>query len=136
MAGPETAGALRRYVLFQIPGTVLLGVALWYGVERQWLSLGVAALLGLAWVVKDALLYPALRPAYLPDQNDPGAALRGMQGVARDAFTEPNRAGYVAIGPELWRAVLDADSGPVFAGDPVRVCAVRGLQLVVERIRD
>lgn len=132
----QTAGALRRYVLFQLPGTALLATALWYGVEREWLSLLVATLILVAWVLKDALLYPALRTAYLPDENDPGAELRGKHGIARDALTEPDRAGYVKIGPELWRAVLDDNSGPVSAGDPVRVCTVRGLQLVVERIRD
>ncbi len=132
----ESRGALRRYTLLQIPGAALLGLALWYGVEREWLSLRVAILVWIAWVVKDALLYPALRLAYLPDRDDPGAALRGKPGVARDPVPADPGEGYVHVGPELWRAVRADDSPPIASGDPIRVCDVRGMRLVVERFRD
>ncbi len=136
MAAVDTSGSLRRYVLFQIPGAGLFAIALWYGVEREWLAGRVAVLLWLGWLLKDALFYPALRSAYVPDHNDPGASLRGQRGLAHDTWGRPAREGYVTIGPELWRAVPDENSAPIAAGDAIRVRAVRGLKLVVERIQD
>ncbi len=136
MEAGETRGALRRYTLLQLPGAALLALALWYGVEREWLSTRVAVLVWVAWVVKDALLYPALRLAYLPDRDDPGATLRGKPGVARDPVPAHPGEGYVHVGPELWRAIRDDASPPIDAGDAVRVRDVRGMRLVVERIPD
>ena len=46
------------------------------------------------------------------------------------------RTVFRTIGPELWRAVPDENSAPIAAGDAIRVRAVRGLKLVVERIQD
>jgi membrane protein implicated in regulation of membrane protease activity len=132
----NASGTLRRYILFQIPGAALLAIALWYGVEREWVGARVAVLLWIAWIAKDALLYPALRTAYTPDRDDPGSELRGKRGIAREALGPSAREGSVTLGPELWRAVLDENSAPVAAGEPVRICGVHGLQLVVERIRD
>lgn len=126
-------GSLRRYVLFQIPGAALLASALWFGVSQTWLSPMLAVLLWALWVVKDALLFPVLRHAYTPDHDDPGAALRGQTGVARDSLTGEAPEGWVKLGPELWRAVLDRGSAPVAAGEAVRVCDVRGLCLVVTK---
>ncbi len=134
MSGLDTSGTLGRYVRFQIPGWGLAAIALWYGVDREWLAARTAVWIWIAWALKDFLLYPALRSAYTPDRDDPGAGLRGRRGTARDALGHAPREGFVAVGPELWRAVLAEDSAPVGAGDPVRVREVRGLQLVVERI--
>jgi hypothetical protein len=53
-----------RYWLLQIPGWVLL-VALLFG-AREWLGISttLALLVFMAWLVKDAAIYPWLRPHY------------------------------------------------------------------------
>jgi membrane-bound serine protease (ClpP class) len=58
-------------------------------------------------------------------------ALVGQTGVARSAL-EPE--GQVLVQGELWRAV--ARAGPVQAGERVRVAAVNGLTLTVERVEE
>ncbi len=55
-------------------------------------------------------------------------ALVGTTGVAQQPLT-PN--GQILVHGELWQAESNA---PVDIGDPVRVCDVRGLTLLVERI--
>lgn len=133
-AGPVRAGSARRYALFQIPGALLLASALWFAAEREWVGGRLALLLWGLWVVKDIALYPVLRSAYTPDHDDPGETLRGREGVARDAIGPRDRIGYVALGPELWRAVLAEESALVATGDRVEVREVRGMTLVVRRV--
>lgn len=124
---------LARYLLFQIPGMGLAGIALWlladWGIVTPRLAWGLFAL----WLLKDVVLYPMTRIAYGHQRGPHGAeALVGASGVAQQAL-EPGGAGYVRVGAELWKARLDADapSHGVASGDLVRVTAVRDLTLLV-----
>ena len=119
---------LRRYLLFQIPGLLLLVGALvaatrWWGLSVEW----AFAIVG-AWIAKDAVLFPIVRRAYEPD----GAAPHGPIGAHGIADTAIDPEGWVHVGPERWRARRAPDAaGPIPAGSAVRVVGLRGHELVV-----
>lgn len=119
----HTRRVIVRYVLFQVPGTVLLGVAL-VAASRMWdLPAWLALLILGLWMLKDALLFPFVRKAYEPH----GTELPGPEAVVTDALAPE---GYVRVGGELWRARLRRGEAP--PGTRVRVTDIRGLTLVVE----
>ena len=128
---PDTLGPppLRKYVLLQLPGFALAAGALALLVLYLELSPRLAALLLLAWVVKDAVLYPLVRTAYEPGHPDGAGALLGALGIARERL-DPE--GYVRVGAELWRASVADEHRPIEAGAAVRVVAVQALTLRVE----
>ncbi len=118
---------LLRYALFQLPGLAVaaaLAYALW-----EWARVpGWVAIAGIvAWVAKDAALYPFLRRAHEPTREG-AAALVGRRGVTRRRL-DPR--GTVAFGVELWRAETEPARGPIEAGATVRVVDARGLVLIV-----
>lgn len=117
------------YMMLEAPGWVLAGVVLGFFVQTEDLTLRVAVLLFALWVIKDFVLYPILRVAYVESSPDGTEGLVGALGTARERL-DPE--GYVRVGSELWRAVLTRDAAPVEAGASVRVLAVRNLTLQVE----
>lgn len=116
---------LGRYLLWQVPGWLLIGLAVF----------GIAAAIGLPWwlaalavglaAAKDLALYPAMRPAFEP----PASPLPiGARGEAVQALTP---LGYIRVRGELWRArARTAD--PVPPGRRVVVVAACGLTLIVD----
>ena len=121
--------AMLRYTLFQIPGLALAGVALVAAVEWAGLSRSLALILLGVWVLKDVLLYRAVRVAYQPGPPHGSEALVGSLGVALGPLTPE---GWVRVGPERWRARLARDVEPVSSGRSVRVRDVDGFTLTVE----
>jgi len=122
--GPRT-----KYLLMQIPGWILVVVALWF--FRRWVDFPVWAAVGvvLLWVIKDILLYPFLRPVFESGRKSGVDRLIGAEGIAADRLAP---SGYVRVGNELWRAeVLEADE-PIPEGSRVRIRAVRGLTLLIQ----
>lgn len=117
------------YMMLEAPGWVLAGVVLGFFVQTEDLTLRVAVLLFALWVIKDFVLYPILRVAYVESSPGGTEGLVGALGTARERL-DPE--GYVRVGSELWRAVLTRDAAPVEAGASVRVLAVRNLTLQVE----
>ena len=120
--------AFPKYLLFQLPGW-LLGLA---GLLFVWPHTGyeswIGAVLLLAWILKDLLLYPLLRDAYEGRVKTGGARLIGTQGTARDRL-DPH--GYVLVGGELWRArVVDA-TDTLEPGSSIVVVGAEGLVLSV-----
>lgn len=119
--GPE----FRRYLLWQLPGwlvaaaagAVLAGGLGWPG----W----AAALLPAAWILKDLLLYPAMREAFRP--APPPLVGRRGQAVERLA---PD--GWVRVSGELWRARVAGPGAVIESGRGVVVRGARGLTLIVE----
>jgi len=124
---------LARYLGFQVPGWLAVGMVGWaahtWWHVPLWLCVGGLG----AWILKDAVMFPFVWRAYTPATGEPDRVSRGTTGVAQEALAP---AGYVRVGPELWKACLAPDSAPVAAGDRVQIRAVRGLTLEVERLPD
>jgi len=119
-----------KYLAFELPGWLVAVLVLAALVHADQLSFAVASLLLGLWVLKDLVLFPLLRIAYEPGPVDATEALVGVLAVAQEEFSQ---SGYVRIGPELWRAELVGKVDTVPAGTTLRVRAVRGLTLLVER---
>jgi membrane-bound ClpP family serine protease len=131
---PQRASTRRvflRYLAFEAPSWVLLAAVLGVLMVVWDLSLGIAALLLALWIVKDLALFPILRIAYEPAGGSGGTeSLIGAVGIV-SADLDPE--GWIQIGPERWRARVARENAPVPAGTRVRVTAVEGLLLRVER---
>ncbi len=120
---------LAKYVLFQVPGAVLAGLALSAAVYWWDLSALIAIGLFALWLVKDAVLYPFLRIAYESGSGTASDRLAGATAIAKQPL-DPE--GYVHVCGELWRARLVDGSAPVPRGAALHVRSVDGLTLVVE----
>ena len=129
----EQPPVLAKYLLFQLPGMALAGIALVLLVRVWSLSPRTALLLFVFWVIKDFAMYPLLRSAYAGSRHDAGEALVGARGTARERL---DPTGYVRIGAELWRAEVSREHAPVESGAAVRVRAMRNLTLHVEPVPD
>jgi membrane protein implicated in regulation of membrane protease activity len=121
---------LAKYVLFQVPGWLIVG-GLAYAAHR-WLGLHGALAAGalLAFMLKDAVLFPFVRDAYSVHSRPPADGMLGARAVAEGTLAPE---GVVRVGPELWRARLAKGEAPVAAGESVHIVAVEGLTLRVSR---
>ena len=120
-----------KYLVFQIPGWIITAAVLaslwhWQFIP-QWLA--VAGFF--AWVLKDLLLYPFLRPAYDTDIKTGSAALVGARGVAEEDLA-PH--GYIRVRGELWRAVATPADQVVNAGTTVEIVSADGMRVFVRAI--
>ena len=75
---------LGRYWLLQVPGWVLLVLALVFVHKRFDLPAWVGGLIALLWVVKDAVLYPILKPGYETATKTGLDRLIGLTGTTKD----------------------------------------------------
>ncbi len=125
---PTRGAGLRRYALYQIPGLVLATGAVL--LIHRWTALPGWAAVGLvvAWMLKDAALYPWLRSAYEPDSRRVIERLVGLTGIAVEPLT-PH--GYVRVRGELWRAEPVSPAEDIGAGHAVTIDGVRGTTLLV-----
>ncbi|HWR50480.1 MAG TPA: NfeD family protein [Bryobacteraceae bacterium] len=116
-----------RYSLFQIPGWIAAGAALY--LLRRWLGLDdwIAWLLFGLYVAKDFLLYPVLKRSYEARWKPGPAHLIGERGTAVEDIAPE---GYVRVRGEMWMAEAAAGAS-IPAEARVRVQAVRGKMLVV-----
>ena len=119
-----------RYWLLQVPGWVLLVGLL--AAAHHWLSLSLsaAAAVALLWLLKDAVLYPVLKPHYVFHERHAHESFLGEEAIAQEALSP---RGYVKLRGELWLAELSAKEPPVSAGDKVIVEGIDGLTLKVRR---
>ena len=118
----------QRYFLIQIPGWVLAAIIL-YAFHRLFaLPLWLAAILMVADIVKDIVLYPYLRRAYETTESMPAERLIGERAVIRQALTPE---GYVLVRGELWRARTLDPKTPIDSGSGVVIVGVRGTLLDV-----
>jgi len=119
---------LSKYVLWQLPGWILVGAGLvWLHVflGLPLVLVGVVFALDLA---KDLMLFPAMRTVFQP-AGDPSPV--GADGETVEALRP---LGYVRVNGELWRA-RHARSARLPAGRRVVVRAASGLTLIVEEPR-
>lgn len=112
------------YLLWQVPGWIAVGALLaWLRVTFD-LPLGLAVAVGAAYVVKDLLLYPAMRIAFRPAER---VRPIGKQGEVVDPL---DPVGLIRVDGELWQA--RAVGGPLPAGRQVIVRDTTGLTLLVD----
>jgi membrane protein implicated in regulation of membrane protease activity len=118
-----------RYMLFQVPGVVLLYLLLI--VARRvvalptWFIWSFVAL----WVIKDLILFPAVWRAYDQEQRDDASSMVGSRGIAEDRL---GPSGYIRVHGELWKAEVMGGSPSIGKGEKVTVREIRGLTLLVE----
>ncbi len=117
-----------RYWLFQIPGFVIT-IAVLFGLRRWidypiWAGVLVMALL----VVKDAILYPFLKPGYERDVKTGIARLVGSQGIVKQTL-QPD--GFIQIAGELWKARASQGGGSIPVGVRVSIDSADGMTLIV-----
>jgi len=131
MSAKSRSRTLVRYTLFQIPGLILLGLAL--AAVVRWWDFPVFAAYGLVavWIAKDVIMYPILRIAYEAGGTSGVDAIHGALGVVTQALVP---AGYVRLGSERWKAELASGSQAVSVGSAIRVVELRGLTLIVEPV--
>ena len=118
-----------RYAALQVPGqafVLLLSLSAWEWLDAPaWMAWGVP----LAWLLKDAALFPFVWRAYEPDDPSAPGGLVGATGVVEEPL---GPEGWVRVGPELWRAELLDLAGTAPRGARVRIVRVDGLVLRVE----
>lgn len=117
-----------KYLLYQVPGWVLVAVILF--ALRHWLELSprIAIVIFLLWVIKDFALYPLLRKSFEPSGETPLEQMIGLQGVTKELI-DPR--GYIHIRGELWHAEIQPGDNPIPAGNKVRVVGADGIRLIV-----
>ena len=122
--------AVRRYVLFQIPGIVAAGIFLLILSRVYPMPLWVPALLFLCWIAKDALLFPILWPSYEPPgAPEEGHSLVGEIGRVVDPLAPRGR---IQVRGEMWHAELHESRLNAERDQAVRILRLKGLTLIVE----
>ena len=120
--------AAMKYLILQLPGAVFFVIAL--TLIRRWVNLPAWLFWGLIvlWVGVDVVLFPFVRKAYEPQGGE--NPIIGALGVVENRLSP---SGFVRIGGERWKAHVLEGSMPIDQGEPVRVSAIEGLTLIVER---
>ena len=120
--------AARKYLILQLPGAGLFIIALI--LIRRWVDMPAWLFWGLIvmWVGKDVVMFPFVRKAYEP--QDDANPMIGSLGVVEKRLSP---SGFVRIRGELWKAHVPDGSMPIDRGETMRVIAIEGLTLVVER---
>lgn len=120
-----------KYLVFQIPGWMITAAILGSLWHWQFIPKWLAVLGFFAWVLKDLLLYPFLRPAYETGVKTGSAALVGARGVAEENLAPQ---GYIRVRGELWRAVATPADQVVNAGTEVEIVGADGMRVFVRPI--
>ncbi len=125
----RAAAELGRYLIWQLPGWLVMALALGLVVRALELPGWVVAAGTAVLIARDLLLFPAMRVVFRPARpTQPlGARAQVVQPLAP--------AGYVRIGGELWQATT-RHGRRVEAGHAVLVREARGLTLIVEEAGD
>ena len=128
-ARPDARTTL-RYAAFQLPGFAVVSTGALAAVEWADVRVWVAASAVGLWVLKDALMFPKVWPAYAHRDGGGPHDLRDRTGTAEEAL-DPH--GWIRVGAERWRARTAEDEAPIPADARVRVVAVNGLEATVVR---
>jgi membrane protein implicated in regulation of membrane protease activity len=119
---------LLRYVLLQIPGILLVSVAVIVLWRNDLIGTSTAAAALALWVLKDMALYPLYRSALRPP---PPTGIDALVGQVATAHTEIAESGLVGVRGELWQA--RAESGRrICSGARVEITAARGMRVTVK----
>jgi len=118
-----------RYMLFQVPGVVLLYLLLVLARRVVTLPMWFIWSFVAFWVVKDLILFPAVWRAYAQKRRDDSSSMIGSWGIAEDRL---DRSGYIRVHGELWKVEVMGNSPSIGKGEKVIVRGIRGLTLFVE----
>ncbi len=122
---------LIRYILYQLPGLLLVVTAATtlkvLDIIPLWLALTILPL----WITKDALLFPLTWRAY--ERQDDGHPMTGREGVTESVL---NPAGWGRFGQERWQITKEDGQEDIPAGVRVRVTGGGGLTLTVRREKE
>ena len=124
---------LIKYILLQIPDLALLIIALVVAAKFIIIPVWLLAAIIAVWIAKDIALYPKLRKAYEVNTPTQAGQLIGMKGTIMDKL-DPE--GYIKVKGELWKAEMKDPGVCVQKGAEVKVVDARGMNLVVEIIKD
>jgi len=121
-----TGRIVSKYILLQIPGTVLL-ILIVIAIDRTigiptWLLWSIV----IGAVLKDIILFPFVWRSYDSRTTHP---MIGSRGVTVEPLSPE---GYVRIRGELWQAKLVEGHGTVKEGEAVCVTEAEGIRLTVE----
>jgi len=125
-------GTVRRYILFQLPGIVLVILLI---LLVKWLIYPLttfqATILGLLWILKEIVLFPFVHKGYHPHSPDFTDKLIGAEGRCLNEFSNSGR---VLVYGEIWRARNMNPEQPLKKGDTVEIIRVEGLLLHVRQM--
>jgi membrane protein implicated in regulation of membrane protease activity len=125
-----SAAAVRRYMLFQIPGLIAAGVFLVFLSRVLHLPIWAPAALFLCWIAKDALLFPILWPSFEPAGSpEEEHSLVGEVGRVVDALTPRGR---IRVRGEMWQAELQESHLSAERDREVIILRLKGLTLIVK----
>ncbi|MBS3780088.1 MAG: NfeD family protein [Desulfovermiculus sp.] len=119
--------AVITYILLQLPGMLLLGLALLFVHAQFDLQAWAAWLIFFLWMAKDAILFFFLWPAYDQQSRD----MYSLAGHKAWAATDIGTQGRVRLHGQTWPAQAENHSSPIQAGNWVEVIDRKGLVLIV-----
>jgi len=122
---------IRRYLLFQIPGIlILIIVSLFFVYVVEVPAWTIWLLIG-AWVVKEAVTVPFTWRLYVRPRLSPTELMVDQYAVVAVKL-DPD--GYVNFHSELWEAEAVDTQTEIPKGETVRIKEIRGMRLIVERV--
>ena len=118
----------RTYLIANSSGWLLAAILTWIGVQDFGVPAWIGTLLVGLLILKDLLLYPAMRRYYRPQSSE-----GRMLGARGTALTSIGPRGFVRVRGEIWQAEIVQGMEPgIREGTGVRVRGIRGLLLFVE----
>lgn len=117
-----------KYILLQLPGTVLLILSLF--ILDYWVNLQTPWFWGLIllWILKEIVLFPLTWKSYQSPGPEADETLIGMTGRV---ITAIDPEGVIEVRGELWAASCHGSLRPMQPGELVKVIARSGLKLEV-----
>jgi membrane-bound ClpP family serine protease len=119
-----------KFLLASVPGWVIAIVAVVVLSQSGAVTLWPLLVLLAIWITTDIATFPRWRRYYESE-----ASTRRIVGEHGVAVSELAPRGFARVRGELWQ-VRAVDDAAIRQGDHVRVSAIRGLELLVERVDD
>jgi membrane protein implicated in regulation of membrane protease activity len=129
----DSRKTLRKYLVLQIPGAVLVAILLTGFHYSGFITALMAFALFAGWCIKDAVMYRFVRSAYEPGPPHGTEALVGKVGTVEKHLAP---TGTVRIGAEHWSARAEPATEEICCGASVRVVSVDGYIVSVTRSSD
>ena len=119
-----------RYTRLQIPGWILVAIAIWWIYQAVGISLWLGTSIFICWIIKDFALYPFLRSSYESGAHPRIDDLVGLNGTTVDRLAPE---GYVQVRGELWRATSEKPTDSLEKDTSVLVIGSKKGSLIVKR---